>query len=382
MTSKRKIIYLIAGEASGDLLGARLMHALKEQHGEEISFAGIGGPLMEKEGLKSLFPMHYLSVMGISEILPKLTFFLKKIKEAADNIEKINPDIIVTIDAPDFSFRVAKSVQKRGNIDAKMVHYVAPTVWAWRSRRARKISKFLDGIMCLLPFEPPYFTKEGMDAAFVGHPFIESEAMQANGAIFRKKYSIAQDDLTLGLLLGSRSGELKRTAPVLVESVIQLARETGKTPHVIAPTLPHLEERVLGLLQDYPGPVHVVTDQDMKWHAFKACDYALAVSGTVGLELACLGVPHAIGYKMSPVTWHIIKRFIKVKYAHLANILFDKEVVPEFIQQNCSVENLKNHLNEKLMQKDQEALLSKELIEILSSNVKPADYISRFISVS
>jgi len=172
-----KHIYLIAGEASGDFLGAQLMKAMKVQ-APETTFSGVGGDLMIAEGLDSLFPMEDLSVMGIWEVLPRLRLILKRIKQTKEDILGVKPDVVVSIDAPDFSFRVQKKVRKAYDgaqeIAPKLVHYVAPTVWAWRPKRANKIAKFLDGIICLFDFEPDYFTQVGLKAISVGHPMMES----------------------------------------------------------------------------------------------------------------------------------------------------------------------------------------------------------------
>lgn len=326
-------IYIIAGEASGDRLGAQAMAELKDSY-PEAEFFGIGGAQMTERGLQSLFPMEELSVMGVFEILPNLMHLLKRIKQTIENVEEVAPDLLLTIDSPDFCFRVAKAVHKRGKTNAKFVHYVAPTLWAWRAGRAKKIAKFLDGILCLLPFEPPYFEEAGLQAQFVGHPVMQSGILEADGAVFREEVGIASKDKTIGVFLGSRRAEIKRLGPIIRKAVFQLANEREQ-PHIIAPTLPHLEKMVFDTLKDYPGPLHISTEPEMKWHAFKACDAAIAVSGTVGLELAIADVPHLIAFNMSPFTWQIVKRVVKVKYAHLANILLNKDVVPEYIQPNC-----------------------------------------------
>ncbi len=318
------------------------MAALRAQAGQPIEFYGVGGPLMAAEGLESLFPMHDLSVMGIAEVLPRLKLILKRIRQSSDFIVNNSVDIVVTIDAPDFAFRVAKQVHDaQMTRRPKMIHYVAPTVWAWRPERAAKVAGLYDGIMCLFPFEPPYFEHEGMKAAFVGHPVLESGYETADGVAFRKAHDVPEDVRTLGVLFGSRSGELKRMGPVFVD-VIKRLISRDPDMHFIVPTLPHLEERVRGLVQGLPCTV--TADPVQKWAAFAAMDGALATSGTVGLELAVAGVPHVIAYKMNQLTAEIIKRKVTVKYAHLANLLLDAPVVPEFIQGDCTTEPLETAL--------------------------------------
>ncbi|MEM6780828.1 MAG: lipid-A-disaccharide synthase [Pseudomonadota bacterium] len=353
--SALKKVYIIAGEASGDRLGAQAMAELKAAY-PDVQFFGIGGPMMSEQGLESLFPMEELSIMGFIEIAPNLISILKRIKQTIQNIEEINPDLILTIDSPDFCFRVAKGVHKNGKTNAKLVHYVAPTVWAWREGRAKKIAGFLDGILCLLPFEPSYFEKEGLKANFVGHPVMQSGILNADGSVFREEAGIAQNEKTLGVFLGSRRAEIKRLGPVIRDALFELADEREKL-HLIVPTLPHLKDQVFKCLKDYPGPLHITVRPDLKWHAFKACDAAIAVSGTVGLELAIANVPHLIAFNMTPMTWEIVKRVVKVRHAHLANILMDDDVVPEFIQPNCKVnliaEKAHELLNDSAMQDQQ-----------------------------
>ncbi len=329
-------IYIIAGEASGDRLGAQAMQELAQRY-PGAQFFGVGGAAIQEHGLNSLFPMEELSVMGFVEILPNLMYILKRIRQTILHVEEVSPDLLLTIDSPDFCFRVAKGVQKRGKISAKKVHLVAPTVWAWRAGRAKKVAAFLDGMLCLLPFEPPYFDEVGLQAAFIGHPVMQSGILEAHGQIFRDEAGISSREKTLGVFLGSRRSEIRRLGPVIKEALVRLHDEREKL-HLIVPTLPHLEPLVFATLKDYPGALHITAEADMKWHAFKACDAAIAVSGTVGLELAIANVPHLIAFNMTPFTWEIVKRVVKVRHAHLANILLDRDVVPEFIQPNCKAE--------------------------------------------
>ncbi len=338
MDNKPASFFLIAGEASGDLLGSRLIHALKNEFGANTDFTGIGGDAMLDAGLKeSLFPMEELSLMGIIEIAPKLLHLRKRIIEAADAVLDQKPDMLITIDAPDFCFRVAKEVKKRqkGDEELKIVHYVAPSVWAWREGRARKITGFLDGLLCLLPFEPPYFEREGLRAEFIGHSMIESGITSVDPVRYRHERQIPENSVVLGLLPGSRKSEISTTGPVLFEAVQDLC-EKQPGLHIIIPTMPHLLPVIRANVPGFnKATVHFETNPDSKFDAFAACDVAMATSGTVGLELAVADIPHVIAYRMNPVTWGIVKRILKVKYAHLANIILEHEAVPEFIQQNC-----------------------------------------------
>lgn len=341
MNSKELHVFITAGEASGDILGARLMKAIRKRAGgRAVRFSGIGGPTMQAEGLTSLFPMTDLSVMGLAEILPRLQKLLARIRQTADTVLALKPDIVVTVDSPDFSFRIARRVkEKAGAARPKMIHYAAPTVWAWRPGRAAKVAALYDGIVCLFPFEPPYFEREGMETCFAGHPAAERTAPKGNGSIFRRQHGIPDGVKVLGVLFGSRVGEVRRMGKVLQAAAIEIAARHPDL-EIVAPTLPHIAPQVADLLRGMPCGVHISADPAAKADAFAAMDGAVAVSGTVGLELALAGTPHVIGYRMSPLTWQVVRRAVKAKYAHLANILLDAPVVPEFIQGACTAENM------------------------------------------
>ncbi len=334
--------FFIAGEDSGDALAAPLITALKEHYGDSVECLGVGGPLMKNTGLDELLPMDQISVIGIWEVLPKIPRLFKLNKDIVMEIEKQQPDAVITVDFPDFNFILAKSLKKRGIFKGKIIHYVAPSVWAWRSGRAKKISEFMDGIMCLFPMEVEYFTKNGLKAEHVGHTLVASDCEQGSGNMFRKENSIPEQAKTIGLFFGSRESEFKALSSTLLDAT-ELITEAEKDIdlHIISPTLPRLEYEVQKLLHDFNKlPVYVVTSPLMKWHAFKACDVAVAVSGTVALELAYAGVPHIITYKINPITALILRFLVKVKYAHLANILLDKAVVPEYLQGKCNAESI------------------------------------------
>lgn len=326
-------IVLLAGEPSGDALGGSLIRALKKTD-PSVKISGVGGARMEEAGLASLFPMHDLSVMGIVEVIPRLPTILRRIRQSVDYIKEIKPDIVVTIDAPDFSFRVARKIKEEMGVNApRLIHYVAPTVWAWREGRAAKMAEIYDGVLCLFDFEPPYFEKEGLQAVAVGHPIVERNVLDSDGAIYRDEVGISLREMTVGILMGSRVSEVNRHGPILTQAASKLAHKIpGDPPHLIVPTLPQTENLVWSHLKAYPGPVHITRRHELKFHAFKAMDIAMAVSGTVGLELAVLGTPHMIAYTMNPLTYMLLKRAVKTPYAHLANIILDKRVVPEFIQ--------------------------------------------------
>lgn len=324
-------VFLIAGEASGDILGARLMAALKEQE-SSVSFAGVGGAYMKEQGLDSLFPMEELSVMGVAEVVPSLFLILSRIRQTVDEIIRSKPDVVVSIDSPDFCFRVIKKLkQKEKNVPC--VHYVAPSVWAWRPGRAKKVARFLDHILTLLPFEPPYFEKEGLPATFVGHSVVE-EQDQGDKNRFLEKYNIDPDHPLVCLLPGSRGSEVGRLADIFAQTAQKILSAEPKTRFVI-PTLPHVRDRIESVFKSAGiNPVYVTDKQD-KRDCFAASQVALAASGTVTLELAAAKVPHVVAYRLSPVSSMLAKKLIKTPFVNLVNIVLKRSVVPEMLLDKC-----------------------------------------------
>lgn len=331
-------IFIIAGEVSGDQLGAALMLALREKD-PGIEFRGIGGSNMLRAGLTdSLFPMEDLSLMGIMEVVPKIPMLLNRIRQTVTSIRVYNPDIVITVDAPDFSFRVQKELKDQ-KVRAKRIHFVAPTVWAWRPERARKIAAFLDGLICLFPFEPEYFHRQGLQAVAVGHPVMKSGVREANGSLFRKAHGVPEGRKVVGLFFGSRSSEIDRLSDVVSGVARSLKNEMPDVGFVV-PTLPRWEGRLKEILAAQGLEATISSDPAEKWNAFAACDAAVAVSGTVALEIAVADIPHVILYQMNNLTWAIVRRMVQTKFVHLANIMLKKRVVPEFIQDNASVDKI------------------------------------------
>lgn len=335
------LIYLIAGEPSGDVLGARLMEALQQETEGEIRFAGVGGPEMKNQGLESLFPMSDLAVMGVAEVLPRLALLIRRINETVSDIRGRSPRALVTIDSPDFCFRVAKRL--RGN-DISLIHYVAPSVWAWRPGRAAKVARFLDHLMTLLPFEPPYFEKQGLSSTFVGHPVVEGPAMRADGRSFRQRHKIGEDETIIIALPGSRAGEVARHLPVFKQTLSQLTGHYGNIRAVVI-TTGAVADTVRAAAATWPVPVLVVDDIAEKYDAMASGNAALAASGTVALELAATGTPSVITYRVNALTAWLGRRLIKVRFANLINLILDREAVPERLQEKCRADILSNELN-------------------------------------
>ncbi len=338
-------IFLIAGEPSGDLLGARLMHSLKktcENQNITLAWCGVGGQRMVEEGLSSLFPMSDLTLFGIAELLPKIPLILKRIQQTAQAIEQTKPNVVITIDAPDFSFRVAKKLQGRNSIP--FIHYVAPTVWAWRPNRAQKIQPLFKHLLTLFPFEPPYFERVGLSASFVGHPLVEAGIERASGERFRAKFNLSPDQTLLVVLPGSRRSELNYLLNDFERAIALLIKE-HPTLKVVIPTISHHYDRLIKATKNWKTPPLVITGDEDKYDAFKAASAALAASGTVALELALAHTPTVVAYKVHPVTAALYRRLIKTKYVNLVNIMVDDRIIPELLQENCTPERLAHEIN-------------------------------------
>ena len=338
-------VFVIAGEPSGDVLGASLMAALKIKKLGKIQFMGVGGERMSEEGLRSLFPIADLSIMGVLEILPRLFKLHRRILETVKAINEYSPDLLITIDSPGFNFGVLKRLIK--SKDTKRVHYVAPSVWAWRPGRVKKFSREFDHLLALLPFEPEYFKPSGLPTTFVGHPVIEFEMSSVNGIKFREQHGLDMSAPLICVLPGSRKGEIRRHLKPFHEAV-RLLRVSQPKISVVIPTISTLKDEIIRAVEGWDVKVIVVEGVNSKYSAMAASNVALAASGTVALELALARVPTVIAYKVNTITSWVIKILVRVKYANLVNILLDREAVPEFLQGRCNGKNLAQSI-EKLL---------------------------------
>lgn len=338
-------IYLIAGEPSGDLLGSRLMRAVAAKY-PEAEFYGIGGESMEREGLQSLFDISELAVMGFVEVLPSLPKILKRFKETIADIEKVKPDVVVTIDSWSFSAQIHKRLRKK-NLGIPQVHYVAPQVWAWKKKRAKTMYKYIDHLLTLFPYEPKYFTPHHLPTTFVGHPVIESHVLCGNGADFRNRHNIEENCKIMAVLPGSRKTEVCRLLPVFLEAVRRF-REKNPDFCFVIPTVHTVEDQVREMVEKSGLPIIVVNTESDRHDAFVAADVAIAASGTVALELAMVNVPHLIAYRVSPLSAWIARHFLKIQFVNLSNILLGREVVPELLQQDCNVARILYYAEEFL----------------------------------
>lgn len=321
-------LFLIAGEPSGDRLGAALMAGLRSLV-PGVEFEGVGGPLMQAEGMTSLFPMAELSVMGIAEVLPKYFALKRRIRQAAAAALTFAPAALITIDSPDFCLRVAR-ICKTARPGLRTIHYVAPSVWAWRPGRAAKMARVIDHVLALLPFEPPYMTAAGMSCDFVGHPVVDEPLASAAAAQVLRR---GPGPVILALP-GSRRGEVARLAPV-IGAVLAQVKAVHPGAQVLLPTLPAVADLVAELTADWPIAPQVITDTAIRRAAFAAADVAIAASGTVSLELAANAVPMVIAYDMHPLSMALMRRMALTDTVTLVNLVAETRVVPEFLGSRC-----------------------------------------------
>ena len=329
-------VFLIAGEASGDKLGAALMAGLAElQPG--VEFHGVGGPLMQAAGLDSLFPMEELSVMGLWEVLPKYRQLRRRIAETAVAVGRAAPDVLITIDSPDFCLRVARTARV-ALPDLPVVHYVAPSVWAWRPGRATKMAAVVDHVLALLPFEPPYMQAAGMSCDFVGHPVVSDPvASLEEAAAFRAAHDIVPGAPLILALPGSRRGEVQRLGPRFDEALMRV-RDRVPEMRVVLPTVRGVSALVREMSARWPVAPVVVEEEADKRAAFRAADFALAASGTVSLELAAAETPMVIAYDMAWLSRQIIGHLLKVDTVTLVNLVSETRAVPEYLGHRCRPE--------------------------------------------
>jgi lipid-A-disaccharide synthase len=325
--------FLVAGEPSGDALGAALMAGLRSLR-PEVEFVGVGGPLMATEGLQSLFPMEELAVMGLIEVLPKYRQLKARIAETAAAAVACAPDALITIDSPDFCLRVARAA-RAANPTLKTMHYVAPTVWAWRPGRAAKMATSIDHVLALFPFEPPYMQAAGMSCDFVGHPVVAGpRATRAEADAFRETHMIGADQPLLLCLPGSRKSEVTRLLPRFEAALDRLAK-TRPGLRVALPTVRGVAPIVRRIVAGWRQVPLVLQSGPDKAAAFAAADLALAASGTVSLELAANRVPMVIAHDFNRLTWWMMKRAALIDTVTLVNIVSESRAVPEFLGPAC-----------------------------------------------
>jgi lipid-A-disaccharide synthase len=332
MVKQPLTIALIAGEASGDQLGFKLMQAVRELH-PDCRFIGVGGDRMREEGLNSLFPMSDIAVMGILPVLGRLPLILRRIKETADFVISSQPDALVIIDSPDFTHRVARKV-RQAKPDIPIINDVSPTVWAWRPGRAARMRAYIDHVLALLPFEPEAHQRlGGPPCTYIGHPLIErlDELRPDAGEACRR----ASKPPIVLVLPGSRRGEIARLMAPFGEAIALLVQQSPDPIDFVLPAVSHLEGMIRAAMADWPVKPRLVLGEADKYAAFRTARCALAASGTVTLELALAGVPHVVGYRVSILEAQL-RYLIKVSTIVLPNLILGNNAVPEFLQEACN----------------------------------------------
>ncbi|MDR1678668.1 MAG: lipid-A-disaccharide synthase [Prevotellaceae bacterium] len=368
-------IYLVVGEPSGDILASRLIRAIRAKQ-PNTEFFGIGGETMQAEGFQSLFNIKDLSVMGVMEVIPKLPVILRLRRAVLADIDRVQPDVVVTVDSWGFINSILKILKSKGNTIPK-VHYVAPQVWAWKKGRAKKAAQLIDHLMTLLPNEPPYFEKYGLDCTFVGHPVIENTAnLPTDIPRLRAKAGIPDTARVLCILPGSRHSEVSRLSPIFIECIERLAKEIPNL-FLLIPSVEAMREEIEGYFKHIALPYKMVVGQQARYEAFCMSEFALAASGTVSLELTACGTPHVIAYTFNPLTNLIAELLAITKYANLINILADRFIIPEFVLRNCRadliVPEVLSYLQSEEKRNKQMEQASEQLAKLKPKDMLPSE---------
>lgn len=336
-------VALVAGEASGDILGSGLMQALREQH-PDIEFIGVGGPLMEAAGLQSFFPMERLAVMGLVEVLGRLRELLRRRKELAAWLLEQKPDVFIGIDAPDFNLDLELKLHQQG---IKTVHYVSPSVWAWRQKRVLKIREACDLMLCLLPFEARFYEEHQVPVHFVGHPLADSIALENDPLAARQQLGLPADARVVALMPGSRGGEVRRLGELFLHSACLLQQRHPELQFVLPAANAARKEQLEQMLAAFPKlPVTLLDGQSQL--ALQACDAVLIASGTATLEAMLFKRPMVVAYRLAGLTYRILKLMVKSRHFALPNLLAGETLVPEFIQHAATAENLAAAIEQQL----------------------------------
>lgn len=354
-------IMLVVGEPSGDSLAAQLMVELKTLAGDGVRIVGVGGPAMTAQGLKSLFPLDATSVMGLREVVPRIPAILKRVRQAVKYALATHPDLLVVIDSPDFTHRIAAAVKKKDR-SIRIANYPPPQVWASRSYRARKMARYIDTVLTFFPFEARFFERYGIRAFNVGYPVIERAPLIAGGEEFRRRHGIAAGAPLLAVLPGSRRNEIRFLLPQFREAVRLLARDVPGLICVL-PTVGHVAHLVREAAADWPTRAIVTQADAEKFASFAAADAALAASGTVTSELALAKTPMVVAYRLGWLTAAIARPFIRVQQVSLINLVLGRAAVPEFIQENCTPRNLARSLKVLLTDEPAHAAQKRDLEE-------------------
>jgi lipid-A-disaccharide synthase len=341
-----KKIFVLTGEPSGDKLASKVIANLKSSK-SEIEYLSVGGEYLKALGIKSLYDLNEITYLGFTKVLLNIFKIKKKINETVNKIIEFNPDILFSVDSPDFTLRVAERVKKlKSNI--KTIHYVAPQVWIWREHRVKQLKSFLDHILLLFPFEKQYFEKENISCTFVGHPLLEDNEknkIDINNVISEEKKIIS-------IFSGSRTSEINVLTPILLK-FIKMVNEKYNDIHFIFHTINEHRETIKNLIskEDIKN-CDAISDEKIKSYILKKSMFAVAKSGTISLEICNANVPSIIIYKINFINFFIVKMLVKVKFANIINIAAGKEIIPELLQEKCNATSIFNKVDEFLTNPD------------------------------
>lgn len=351
-------VMIVAGEASGDLHGAKLVHALKKLH-PDMDCYGIGGERMRQAGFHSLVDVSELSVIGLTEAVKHYHRLRKILNRMKEELQLNRPEVLVLIDSPDFNLPLAKAARKLG---IKVLYYISPQIWAWRSSRIRVIRHCVDMMATVFPFEESFYRDAGVPVAYVGHPLVEDAHATADRAALIRSMGLDAEKRIVGIFPGSRESEIEHNLPVLVQSALALSKRLGNLQFVVpvAPTLPaHMVERYI-----QHTPVDITATNSDIYDVIDACDAVAATSGTVTLQVTLMQTPMVILYRVSPLTYLILKRLVNFSYAGIANVIADREICREFIQHEASPENIAGELERLLSDSAYTDRMKREMGEI------------------
>ncbi|AZS52261.1 lipid-A-disaccharide synthase [Entomomonas moraniae] len=337
-SDKKLCVAIVVGETSGDLLGSGLMAELKKRH-HNIEFVGVGGSKMEAQGLSSMFPMERLSVIGITEVFGRIPELLKRRSKLIKDIIAIKPDVFIGIDAPDFNLTIELKLRRAG---IKTIHYVSPSVWAWKQKRIFKIKEACDLVLALFPFETKIYKEHNIPVAFVGHPLADSIPLELDKNAIKAELGFSDSTPVVALMPGSRAGEVSRLAPIFLETALKIVDKYPSVQFVIPCANASRREQLESLLKGYKLPIRLLDGQSQK--ALGACDVVLIASGTATLEALLCVRPMVVAYKLTTLSFYLIKSLFKMPYVSIPNILAGRFVVPELLQHDATPEKLFNAL--------------------------------------
>ncbi|AWM81779.1 lipid-A-disaccharide synthase [Gammaproteobacteria bacterium ESL0073] len=337
-SDKKLCVAIVVGETSGDLLGSGLMAELKKRH-PNIEFVGVGGSKMEAQGLSSMFPMERLSVIGITEVFGRIPELLKRRSKLIKDIIAIKPDVFIGIDAPDFNLTIELKLRRAG---IKTIHYVSPSVWAWKQKRIFKIKEACDLVLALFPFETKIYKEHNIPVAFVGHPLADSIPLELDKNAIKAELGFSDSTPVVALMPGSRAGEVSRLAPIFLETAVKIVDKYPSVQFVIPCANASRREQLESLLKGYKLPIRLLDGQSQK--ALGACDVVLIASGTATLEALLCVRPMVVAYKLTTLSFYLIKSLFKMPYVSIPNILAGRFVVPELLQHDATPEKLFNAL--------------------------------------